>query len=181
MEIVFKRRLTNELLTTYLPSFLLLLMSYATAFFKPIYFEASVTVNLSILLVTTTLFIRCAKVMIPQIICKYKILQCNGQASSNFLHSYGGHLAHIRSTVPIHPGKNIAFFRNKRILKILQILYLQVVLSTIIELNVEEEFTNDHGFRRSVPQNKNNVCSIVCFHNNHLEIYHLEHRNKALW
>ena len=58
MEIVFKRRLTNELLTTYLPSFLLLLMSYATTFFKPFYFEAAVTVNLSILLVTTTLFIR---------------------------------------------------------------------------------------------------------------------------
>ena len=58
MEIVFKRRLTNELLTTYLPSFLLILMCYATSFFKPIYFEAAVTVNLSILLVTTTLFIR---------------------------------------------------------------------------------------------------------------------------
>ena len=159
MEIVFKRRLTNELLTTYLPSFLLLLMSYATAFFKPIYFEASVTVNLSILLVTTTLFIRCANVMIPQIIYRYQTLQCNGQASSNFLHSYGGHLAHIRSTVPIHSGKTLLSLRNKRILNRLQILYLQVVLSTIIELNVEEEFTNDHGFRRSVPesQNKKNV------------------------
>ena len=52
MEIVFKRRLTNELLTTYLPSFLLLLMAYATTFFKEFYFEAAVTVNLSILLVT---------------------------------------------------------------------------------------------------------------------------------
>ena len=58
MEIIFKRRLTNELLTTYLPSLLLLLMSYATSYFKPFYFEAAVTVNLSILLVTTTLFIR---------------------------------------------------------------------------------------------------------------------------
>ena len=58
MEIVFKRRLVNELLTTYLPSFLLLLLSYATTFFKPIYFEAAVTVNLSILLVITTLFVR---------------------------------------------------------------------------------------------------------------------------
>ena len=56
--IIFKRRLTNELLTTYLPSLLLLLMSYATSYFKPFYFEAAVTVNLSILLVTTTLFIR---------------------------------------------------------------------------------------------------------------------------
>ena len=58
MEIVFKRRLVNDLLTTYLPSFLLLLLSYATTFFKPIYFEAAVTVNLSILLVITTLFVR---------------------------------------------------------------------------------------------------------------------------
>ena len=61
MEIVFQRRLTNELMTTYLPSLLLLLMSYATSFFKPFFFEAAVTVNLSILLVTTTLFIRSAK------------------------------------------------------------------------------------------------------------------------
>ena len=58
MEIVFKRRLTNELLTTYLPSFLLLLISYATTLFKPFYFEAAVTVNLTVMLVTTTLFIR---------------------------------------------------------------------------------------------------------------------------
>ena len=58
MEIVFKRRLVNELLTTYLPSFFLLLMSYATTFFKPFYFEAAVTVNLTVMLVTTTLFVR---------------------------------------------------------------------------------------------------------------------------
>ena len=58
MEIVFKRRLINELLTTYLPSFLLLFISYATTFFKPFYFEAAVTVNLTVMLVTTTLFIR---------------------------------------------------------------------------------------------------------------------------
>ena len=63
MEIVFQRRLTNELMTTYLPSLLLLLMSYATSFFKPFFFEAAVTVNLSILLVTTTLFIRSVYVM----------------------------------------------------------------------------------------------------------------------
>ena len=58
MEIVFKRRIMNELLTTYLPSSLLLLISYATTFFKPFYFEAAVTVNLTVMLVTTNLFIR---------------------------------------------------------------------------------------------------------------------------
>ena len=58
MEIVFKRRLMNELLTTYLPSLLLLLITYSTTFYKAFYFEAALTVNLTIMLVLTTLFIR---------------------------------------------------------------------------------------------------------------------------
>ena len=58
MEIVFKRRLTNELLTTYLPSLLLLFITYATTFFKPFFFEAAVVVNLTVMLVLATLFIR---------------------------------------------------------------------------------------------------------------------------
>ena len=58
MEIVFKRRLMNELLTTFLPSLLLLFISYATTFFKSFYFEAALTVNLTVMLVFTTLFIR---------------------------------------------------------------------------------------------------------------------------
>ena len=57
MLIVFKRRIMNELLTTYLPSILLVLITYATTFFKPFYFEAAVTVNLTTMLVLTTLFI----------------------------------------------------------------------------------------------------------------------------
>ena len=62
MEVTFKRILTNELLTTYLPSFFLLGISYSTTFFKSFYFEAAVTVNLTVMLVATTLFIRCALV-----------------------------------------------------------------------------------------------------------------------
>ena len=58
MEIVFKRMLTNELLTTYLPSLLLLFITYATTYFKSFYFEAALTVNLTVMLVITTLFIR---------------------------------------------------------------------------------------------------------------------------
>ena len=58
MEIIFKRRLMNELLTTYLPTFMLLGITYATTFFKPFYFEAALTVNLTVMLVITTLFIR---------------------------------------------------------------------------------------------------------------------------
>ena len=58
MEVTYKRILTNELLTTYLPSFFLLGICYSTTFFKQFYFEAAVTVNLTVMLVATTLFIR---------------------------------------------------------------------------------------------------------------------------
>ena len=58
MEIVFKRRLTNELLTTYLPTILLLGITYSTTFYKSFFFEAALTVNLTTMLVITTLFIR---------------------------------------------------------------------------------------------------------------------------
>ena len=58
MEISFQRRLTNELLTTFVPSFFLLGISFSTNYFKAFYFEANVTVNLTVMLVATTLFIR---------------------------------------------------------------------------------------------------------------------------
>ena len=56
MVINLKRKIQTEMLTTYLPTLLLLAVSYATTFFKPIYFEASLTVNLTIMLVMTTIF-----------------------------------------------------------------------------------------------------------------------------
>ena len=56
MVINLKRKIQSELLTTYLPTVLLLITAYATTFFKPIYFEASLTVNLTIMLVMTTIF-----------------------------------------------------------------------------------------------------------------------------
>ena len=56
MIVIFKRMVTSELLTTYMPSLLLILTTYATTFFKPFYFEAAVTVNLTTMLVMTTIF-----------------------------------------------------------------------------------------------------------------------------
>ena len=56
MMITMKRKIQMELLTTYLPTLLLLSISYATTFFKPEYFEASLSVNLTIMLVMTTIF-----------------------------------------------------------------------------------------------------------------------------
>ena len=56
MVINLKRKIQTELLTTYVPTVLLLIIAYSTHFFKAEYFEASVTVNLTIMLVMTTIF-----------------------------------------------------------------------------------------------------------------------------
>ena len=56
MVINLKRKIQTELLTTFVPTLLLLMIGYSTHFFKAAYFEASVTVNLTIMLVMTTIF-----------------------------------------------------------------------------------------------------------------------------
>ena len=56
MIIVLKRKIMNEMMTTYLPSVLLILITYATTFFKPYFFEAALSVNLTTMLDMTTIF-----------------------------------------------------------------------------------------------------------------------------
>ena len=56
MTIVLKRKIMNEMMTTYLPSVLLMLITYATTFFKLYFFEAALSVNLTTMLVMTTIF-----------------------------------------------------------------------------------------------------------------------------
>ena len=46
----------EEMMTTFLPSVLLILITYATTFFKPYFFEAALSVNLTTMLVMTTIF-----------------------------------------------------------------------------------------------------------------------------
>ena len=55
--IVMKRKFVSEIMTTYFPSFLLLAITFATTFFKPFFFEAALSVNLTTMLVMTTIFI----------------------------------------------------------------------------------------------------------------------------
>ena len=52
-------------MTTFLPTFFILSIVYATNFFKPFFFEAVVTVNLTALLVLTTLFISVSSSLPP--------------------------------------------------------------------------------------------------------------------
>ena len=57
VDIVFSRRILATMLTTYMPTALLCFVCFSTNHFKAFYFEAIVTVNLTSLLVLTTLFI----------------------------------------------------------------------------------------------------------------------------
>ena len=52
-------------MTIYLPTFLILIIVYTTNFFKDFFFEAVVTVNLTSLLVLTTLFISVSQSLPP--------------------------------------------------------------------------------------------------------------------
>ena len=56
MSIVLKRKVATELLTTYLPTILLLLITFVTIFFDKNLFGDAIAVNLTIMLVMTTIF-----------------------------------------------------------------------------------------------------------------------------
>ena len=57
LKIMMKRKIMSEMMTTYFPSLLLMMITYATTFFKPFFFEAALSVNLTTMLVMTTIFI----------------------------------------------------------------------------------------------------------------------------
>ena len=57
MVMSMKRKITSEMMTTYFPSLLLIAITFATTFFKPFFFEAALSVNLTTMLVMTTIFI----------------------------------------------------------------------------------------------------------------------------
>ena len=56
MTLQLKRKVTTELLTTYLPTILLLLITFTTIFFDNDLFGDVIAVNLTIMLVMTTIF-----------------------------------------------------------------------------------------------------------------------------
>ena len=57
MVMKFRRKIMSEMMTTYFPSLLLMTITFATTFFKPFFFEAALSVNLTTMLVMTTIFI----------------------------------------------------------------------------------------------------------------------------
>ena len=62
LKLIFKRRLTNEAVMTFFPSLLLIIISYATSYFRlPNFFNTAITVNLTVMLTITTLLISVVK------------------------------------------------------------------------------------------------------------------------
>ena len=57
MEVILGRRLLGNFLTIFFPTILLNVIGHATNFFKAFFFEAVVSVNLTVMLVLTTMFI----------------------------------------------------------------------------------------------------------------------------
>ena len=57
MVLVLRRKIISELMITYFPTLLLTAITFATTFFKSFFFEAALSVNLTTMLVMTTIFI----------------------------------------------------------------------------------------------------------------------------
>ena len=134
MEVKFKRRLVNELLTTYLPSFLLLGICYATTHFKSFYFEAAVTVNLTVMLVSTTLFIRW-------------IISC-------LIYS-----ALFLSVMEKLPPTSYVRLVDIWLINGQLVPFLEVILLTVLELKrPEPSAINHHGFKRLTKITVNFMC-----------------------
>ena len=55
VSIFLGRRLLSNILTVYVPTILLNVMGHVTVYFKPFFFEAIITVNLTVMLVLTTM------------------------------------------------------------------------------------------------------------------------------
>ena len=55
VHVVMGRRMLSSILTVYLPTVLLNVMGHVTVYFKPFFFEAIITVNLTVMLVLTTM------------------------------------------------------------------------------------------------------------------------------
>ena len=71
MQVVLKRKITKAIITTYLPTILLMMTTYVTTFFKPFFFEAALSVNLTTMLMMTTIFMTSLSELTPTAYAKW--------------------------------------------------------------------------------------------------------------
>ena len=58
VEVIIRRRLLSLILTTFLPTVLLNIIGHMTNYFKEFFFEGLMSLNVTVMLVLTTLFLR---------------------------------------------------------------------------------------------------------------------------
>ena len=63
VELTLGKSLSGTILTVYLHTNIMVIISQATNFFKPFFFEAVITVNLTIILVVCTMFLAIAQML----------------------------------------------------------------------------------------------------------------------
>ena len=97
VEVVLGRRLLGTVLTVYIPTILLIFISHTTNYFKSFFFEAVVSVNLTVMLVN-----ECSISSNLGIICLFPgtghhVHICLPSPAQDILHQDGGCLAHLQS------------------------------------------------------------------------------------
>ena len=86
LEFKLSRGLVGTALTIFLPTLILMLISFTTPFFKEDYFESIIGVNLTVMLVLVTMFTSVSVILSP---CSYNLKYCK---HFRFEHLCPGHL-----------------------------------------------------------------------------------------
>ena len=100
ISITFGRRLLGTLLTIYLPTILLNVIGHATNFFKPFFFEAVVTVNLTCKL--QAMFVKLILSFLSNAGADHHVHQCLQQLAENVLRQDDRRLAYLQSSASLH-------------------------------------------------------------------------------
>ena len=88
VRVVLGRRLLGTLLTVYIPTILLITISHMTNYFKPFFFEAIVSVNLTVMLVGLLARHPAG--------ARHNVHCCVGEPPQDLIHQDGRYLAHIQ-------------------------------------------------------------------------------------
>ncbi len=119
VDIIFGRRILSTFLTTYLPTIILCVVSFSTNYFKPFFFEAIVTVNLTALLVLTTLFISISdslpKTNYIKMIDIWLLFNLFVPFAEVIIHTYIDSLRQEEDRVINHHGKRVEAWSDEKI------------------------------------------------------------------
>ena len=117
VSVTFGRRLLGTFLTIFFPTILLHLIGHITNFFKPFFFEAVITVNLTSMLVLTTMFINVSnnlpKTSYIKMVDIWLLFNLILPCLLVFIHTYMDYLREEEEREINHHGKTVTVGENK--------------------------------------------------------------------